>query len=175
MVICATVMLMSSGGGRDLSGRCGVRWCMVDDTLACSDLSPPLANFQHVLSILELHEVELIEEPFASKQAVTAFGEFRHEAGGCHKCGSAETSHFDLDRVEVDRPTHVGDDTADVTDSGWVVGEIDAQKVSDLGREDIAVRAAVNERFVGDGRRTEVLRSTMGITGRSIGAPRSRS
>ena len=142
-------------------------------TLACSDLSSPLADFQHVLRILELHEVEVTEEAVAPEQTVPAFGKVRHEAGCRHKCGSAETSHFDLDRVEVDRPTHVGDDTADVTDSGRVVGEIDAQEVSDFGgemfrSEPLSTSASY---AMADEAVSRTLRSTIGITGRSIGAP----
>jgi hypothetical protein len=139
---------------------CGARLSV---TLASRALSPPLSNFDDVVSVLELHEVELVEEPLASKQAVTAFGKFRHEAGCCRECGAAETSHFDLDRMEIDRPTYTSDDAADVTDSGRVVGEIDAQEVSDFGREDVAVMADVVV--------SRTLRSTIGITGRSIGAP----
>jgi hypothetical protein len=153
-----------------MKGVCGAQLSV---TLASRALSPPLANFQHVLSILELHEVELVEEPLASKQAVTGFREFRHEAGCCHECGAAEPSHFDLDRVEIDRATYTGDDAADVTDSGRVVGEIDAQEVSDFGgemfrSEPLSTSASY---AMADVAVSRTLRSTMGITGRSIGAP----
>ena len=143
-----------------MKGVCGAQLSV---TLASRALSPPLANFQHVLSILEFHEVELIEEPLASKQAVTAFGKFRHEAGCCHECRSAESSHFDLDRVKVDRATLARDNAADVPHRSRFADEIDAQEVSDFGREDVAVMADVVV--------SRTLRSTIGITGRSIGAP----
>jgi len=128
--------------------------------LASRALSPPLSDFEDVLSVLEFHEVELVEEPLASKQAVTAFGKFRHEAGCCHECRSAESSHFDLDRVKVDRATLARDNAADVPHRSRFADEIDAQEVSDFGRENVAVRAAVNERFISYGRCTGVAHVT---------------
>jgi hypothetical protein len=61
-------------------------------TLASRGLSPPLSNFDDVVSVLELHERELIKEALAAKKAVTAFRKVRHEAGACHECGAAQTS-----------------------------------------------------------------------------------
>ena len=153
-----------------MKGVCGAQLSV---TLASRALSPPLANFQHVLSILEFHEVELIEEPLASKQAVTAFGKFRHEAGCCHECGSAEPSHFDFDRVKVDRATLARDNAADVPHRSRFADEIDAQEVSDFGgemfrSEPLSTSASY---AMADVAVSRTLRSTMGITGRSIGAP----
>jgi hypothetical protein len=85
-----------------VKGVCGARLSV---TLASRALSPPLSNFDDMVSVLDLHERELIKETLAAKKAVTAFRKVRHEAGCRHECGAAETSHFDLDRVEVDRPT----------------------------------------------------------------------